>query len=425
MQALNTSALWTDQFAIPSHLGSDALPPEADVAIVGGGYTGLAAARRLARLGARPVVLERNSIGWGASSRNGGMTTTGLKESPQVLMRRYGSGLGRELWQASLASITCVENIIREENIECDFARCGSLALAYKPAHYEAMCRATEWMACELGYERENIPRSELGREIGTPVYHGGVLDRLSGGLHPAKYVAGLAQAAVRAGATLCAATDVRAVERRDGAFHVTTSAGDLRADEVLIATNGYTDGLIPSLRRRVIPIGSYIIATEPLPPVLREELSPHGRMFFDSKWFLYYFRLTPDGRMLFGGRASLSTDLDLTQSSRRLREAMTWVYPQLREAKITHSWTGHLGLTFDALPHIGRIGGLHYALGYSGHGVALATYLGEQVAELLAGIRTTSPFLEVPHPTRFFYRARPWFLPFLSAGLRAMDWLG
>ncbi len=421
---LKTECLWTEQAPPPPDLGADSLPERADVAIVGGGYTGLSAARALAKLGARAVVLERHFIGWGASSRNGGMTTTGVKEEPEGLFRRYGPRLGRELWQGALDAIACVETIVGEEGIECHFARCGSFEAACKPAHFEAMRRSVEWMKRELQHERQVVPPGELRREIGTDVYFGGVSDALSAGLHPAKYVFGLGRAAAQAGATLCANTEVQSIERRDGAFHLGTSAGQLRANEVLIATNGYTGPLTPALQPRVISIGSYIIATEPLPAAVQQELSPRNRMFFDSKWFLNYFRLTPDGRMLFGGRTRLTTQLDLRENARRLREVLVRAFPQLRDTPISHSWSGHLGLTFDTLPHLGRVNGLHYALGYSGHGVALATLLGMQAAELLAGRRTTSPFLEVTHPTHFFYRGQAWFLPFLEIGLRAIDWL-
>ena len=421
---LKPECLWTEQAPPPPDLGRDPLPERADVAIVGGGYTGLSAARQLAKLGAQAVVLEQNHIGWGASSRNGGMTATGVKEEPEALFRRYGPRLGRELWQGSVEAIACVETIVREEGIECNFARCGSFDAACKPAHFEAMRRSVAWMKRELNHEQRLVPRSEMRDEIGTDVYYGGVADPVSGGLHPARFVFGLGRAAARAGATLCGDTPVRAIERRDGAFHLDTGAGTLRANEVLIATNGYTGPLIPALQPRVISIGSYIIATAPLPPDVQREVSPRGRMFFDSKWFLNYFRLTPDGRMLFGGRTRLTPRLDLRENAPRLREGMVRVYPQLRDTPITHSWSGHLGLTFDTLPHLGRVNGLHYALGYSGHGVALGTYLGQQAGELLAGRRAASPFLEVKHPTHFFYRGQAWFLPFLEIGLRALDWL-
>jgi glycine/D-amino acid oxidase-like deaminating enzyme len=421
---LKTNPLWTEQAPPPPDLGMSLPPAQADVAIIGGGYTGLSAARALALAGAQAVVLEREHIGWGASSRNGGMTTTGVKEPPAGLYRRYGPRLGRELWQASLDAITCVEDLVRAEGIECDFARCGSFDGAVKPAHFESMRRNAEWVRRELNHEIIVVPRSEQRSEIGTDLYFGGVADPLSAGLHPARYVFGLGQAAARAGATLCGHAPVTALERRAGGFHVATAKGAVQAKDVLVATNGYTGPLTPKIRRRVVTIGSYIITTAPLPPDLQNSVSPRSRMFFDSKWFLNYFRLTPDGRMLFGGRTALTPKLDLAENARTLQRGMAQVYPQLAATPITHSWSGHLGLTFDTLPHIGRVDGMHYALGYSGHGVALATYLGAQVAELLSGRRATSPFLEIKHPTNPLYRGQAWFLPFLEAGFRALDWL-
>jgi glycine/D-amino acid oxidase-like deaminating enzyme len=195
-------------------------------------------------------------------------------------------------------------------------------------------------------------------------------------------------------------------------------------AQEVLVATNGYTDRLIPRLKARIFPVGSYIIVTEPLPPALQAEISPKGRMFYDSKWFLNYFRLTPDGRLLWGGRNNLSTNLDLQESARRLRQQMVRTFPQVQDIPTTHTWTGQLGLTFDLMPHIGRIDGVHYALGYCGHGLSIATYLGREAGLLLAGEKTSSPFAEIPHQTYFFYRHRPWFLPFAAHYYRFLDWV-
>lgn len=394
------------------------------MAIVGGGYTGLGAARWLARFGANVVVLERHNIAWGASSRNGGMALTGLKHGVSTLVRLFGTEVGRALWQGSIEGITAVEETLKEERIDCDFKRCGSLYAASKPRHFERMCRETEWLKAKLGYERVIIPKSQLRGELGTDVYHGGVVDPSSAGLHPAKYAVGLAVAADRAGATLCAETEVRAIESSNSAFTITTSKGSLRAKTVLIATNGYTEGLVPEIRRRVFPAGSYIIATEPLTEDLQEEISPRGRMIFDSKWFLNYFRLTPDGRMLFGGRTTISPDQDLTVSARLLREGMVRTFPALKDVAVTHSWTGHLGLTFDGLPHIGQVKGMYYALGYCGHGVALSAYLARHVAELMAGKRSSSVFMQIKHPTYFFYRRRPWFRPLVASALRVVDWL-
>ena len=178
----------------------------------------------------------------------------------------------------------------------------------------------------------------------------------------------------------------------------------------------------MPPVQRRVIPVGSYIIATEPLTPSLQQELSPRRRMFYDSRWFLKYFRVTSDGRMLMGGRTTISPDQDLDKSAGLLRRDMVRMFPQLANVALTHSWSGRLGVTFDAMPHIGRSDGVWYALGYGGHGVALSTLLADEVAGLIAGQRKHSIFFQIPHETRFFYRGQPWFRPLIGAGLRLLD---
>ena len=169
--------------------------------------------------------------------------------------------------------------------------------------------------------------------------------------------------------------------------------------------------------------IGSYVVVTEPLPIEVKKEISPKGHMFWDSKWFLNYFRITPDGRLLWGGRNNLSTNLDLHESARILTVQMRRAFPQLRDVPVTHSWTGQLGLTFDLMPHVGRVRGVHYVFGYGGHGLSLATYLGAEMGKLLTGEISASPFAEVPHQTMFFYRNDPWFLPFAAWYYRFLDW--
>jgi glycine/D-amino acid oxidase-like deaminating enzyme len=170
--------------------------------------------------------------------------------------------------------------------------------------------------------------------------------------------------------------------------------------------------------------VGSYIIVSEPLPKNLQNKLSPKGRMFYDSKNFLNYFRLTPDGRMLWGGRNDLSTDLDLNESASILTKQVCSIFPELNDVKFTHSWTGKLGITFDLMPHIGQINGIHYALGYGGHGLSIATYLGTELGLLLTGQKDRSPYEEISHQTMFFYKKEPWFLPFAAKYFRFLDWI-
>jgi glycine/D-amino acid oxidase-like deaminating enzyme len=395
-----------------------------DVAIVGSGYTGLNAARVLAQSGASVSVLDREAIGWGASSRNGGMATPGIKRPTEEIFRAYGEDKGKEFWKASLAAIDLLEEIVTTETIDCDWRRSGHVYLAYKASHFEGMRKRCAWYREKLGHEVTALGPRELGSEIGSKVFHGGLVDSYSGGLQPAKYVYGLARAVARHGAKLHERVAVERIVRNGKTFSVHTDRGVLEAGEVLVASNGYTDRLVPGLAARVFPVGSYIIVTEPLPPELQKELSPKGRMFYDSKNFLNYFRLTPDGRMLWGGRNDLSTNLDLARSAEILGAQLVHTFPQLRGVPLAHSWTGRLGITWDLMPHIGRIDGIHYALGYGGHGLAVATYVGTEVGKLLAGQITRSPFAEIPHPTRFFYRGSPWFIPLAARYYRLVDWL-
>src|SRR5574341_182363 len=417
-----TNPLWTEQYPRPAALPAAAPPDQVDVAIIGGGYTGLSAALHLAKSGASVAVLERETIGWGASSRNGGIVSPGLKQSIRKIFRMYGPEMGREFWQAGLDAIHLLDSLVREESIDCDWQPTGYAEMACKPAHFYHFQQQARWLKDHLGYEARAIPPSDLAGEIGSTFYHGALVGEVGGTLHPAKYVFGLARASARHGAILCEDAAVTALTRQASGFEVRTVRGVTRAKEVLAATNGYTDHLIPRLKPGVFAVGSYIITTEPLPADLQQKLDPQRRGFWDSKNFLNYWRLTPDGRMLWGGRNNLDPNLDLKASADNLRKQMLRVFPDLRDTAITHSWTGRMGITFDLMPHIGRVEGVLYALGYCGHGVAVSTYLGREVARLIGGEITRSPFAEIPHPAWFFYRKEPWFLPVAAAWYRVVD---
>jgi glycine/D-amino acid oxidase-like deaminating enzyme len=420
---MQTTNYWADDYPRPADLPTSELPDRVDVLIVGGGYTGLHAALVLRKAGASVAVLDQETIGWGASSRNGGMALTGMKMEMPAVFNRYGPELGRRFWDWSLAALDHLECTLVEEQIDCDYVRSGHLLLASKPQHYTAMAHELEWMRRELGYDGAwLLPKLEQRREIGTDEFYGGLGDSRSGGLHPAKYVFGLAQAAARRGVRLVERAQVTGVARQGARFAVGTSRGVVDAQEILVATNGYTSNAIPALRAGIFPVGSYIIVTEPLPPALQAEISPHGRMFFDSKNFLNYFRLTPDGRMLFGGRHDLSTGLDLLESARLMRRRMIEVFPQLGSVLVTHTWTGKLGVAFDLMPHAGRVEGIHYAYGYAGHGVSIAGHLGKEVGEIIAGKRRTTPFAEIHHPRFPFTRYDKLFLPLASKWFQALD---
>ena len=423
---MQKSPLWTDQFSRPNNIITSDIPSaETDIAIVGSGYTGLCAARILKKNGASVTVLDRNTIGWGASSRNGGMATPGLKQGIQKIHKIYGEKLAHEFWKISVDAIDLIDEIVTEHSIDCDWERNGHASLATKPSHAPRLKEYGSWLEKEFGHYQKYIPKHQIQDEIGSNTYYGALTDEISGGLHPSKYVFGLASAVSNLGVQLCENTAVTKIENNDSNnFKLITSKGDITAKKVIIATNGYTDRLVPKLKPLIFPVGSYIVVTEPLTNELQNIINPKRRMYYDSKWFLNYFRLTPDGRMLWGGRNDLSTDLDLDDSAKRLSKELYTVFPDLKDIPITHTWTGKLGITFDLMPHIGKTNGIYYAFGYGGHGLSIATYLGTEIGLMLAGKKDRSPFMEIPHDTTFFYRNRPWFIPFAARYFRFLDWI-
>jgi len=360
------------------------------------------------------------------------MVLTGLKLGVNKLISMCGRERTRRMYAASLDSINCVEQIVREEKIDCDFSRCGHLEVACKRRHFDDYAQQSEVIAREFDHQLRVVPRDELHGEIGSSIYHGGLVDEVSAGLNPARYVAGLAWAAVRAGAAICAKARVDTIERdaREGApgWRVTTSRGNLWARDVFVGTSGYTGAATPALRKKIIPIGSYIIATEVLPPALARELSPRNRMIYDSKNYLYYYRLTPDSRMLFGGRAAFfpETTDSIRRSAEILRRGLIQVYPQLRDTKVEYVWGGTLDFAFDIMPHAGQIDGIYFAVGYAGHGVAMATWQGQKMAEMIIGENPENPFVGIPFPGAplGLYNGNPWFLPFAGAWYKFLDWV-
>lgn len=411
---------WATMPVLPDR-GGRTLPETVDVAVVGGGYTGVAAGRKLALQGARTIVLEAHTLGWGASSRNGGIAHPGFKWGPLKLRKRYGPELARALYAETVQAADLVAGLIRDQGIDAELRYNGYLELAWAPSHaadFPAEAAGLE----DLGSPARVIPREALHEEIGTTAYHGGLAVDAGGVLHPAKWFAGLVGLAERAGAELHEHVRVKAIRRQaDGRFVVETDRGAILAGQVLVATNGYTDGAAPAVRRRVIPIGSYIIATEPLAADLARELSPTGRAYFDTRNFLSYWHVSADRRMVFGGRVSFFPTW-VGRTARLLHRRMLDVHPQLADARIEYAWGGKVALTMDRMPHVGRLGGVMYAVGYSGTGLVMSTWLGTRAAEWLGGgdppALAKLRFPLVPAP----YEGRPWFLPFVGEIFRAQD---
>lgn len=429
---IEESNYWLESVPEPAKGSAGPLPESVDVAIVGGGFCGLSAARALAKRGVRVALLEAETFGWGASSRNGGMVLTGMKLPVLALIGRYGREAVQRMYAASLEGIDLVEQIVREEGIDCHFSRCGHLEVACKQAHFDAYAEAAAQIQREFHHELRIVPKSEMRSEIGSDIYFGGMVDETSAGLNPAQYVSGLARAAQRTGACLFDHALVTRVSPQFAAgtrtFRMETSRGNLTAKEVILASGAYTTGATPALRRKIILIGSYIIVTEVLVEDLARELSPRGRMIYDSKHFLYYYRLTPDNRMLFGGRAAFFPESESTvrKSAELLRQGMIGVYPQLRDAKVEYVWGGTLDFTFDVMPHSGTLDGQYFAAGFAGHGVAAATWMGTKLANVICGDVDDNPFSKIAFPGAplGLRNGSTWALPLVGMYYRILDWL-
>jgi glycine/D-amino acid oxidase-like deaminating enzyme len=428
MSVLDRS-LWADTVAgFGAGAEAASLPSQVDVAVVGAGFTGLAAALALAKRGRKVAVLERHHVGWGASSRNAGMVLTGVKAPLSALLAR-GEETARRIDATSAAAIDLVARLADDEGFDCDFRRCGHLEVACSPAQFDVVKRATE-IQCELyGAEIRIVEKDALAEEIGSEAFAGGAVDPRSASVNPAKLVAGLATACRRAGASICENAGVERIERRSpGRRHsLVTARGEIAAGEVVLACGAYADAGAGGLRSRLVPIGSFVIATEPLDAELRRRLIPRDRMVFDSRHYLNYFRWTPDGRMLFGGRAAFAppSPATLERSAAILRREMVCAFPELDGARIDYRWGGSLDFTYDLLPHAGMLDGAHFAVGYAGHGVAMATYLGTRLGERIAGVEVDDPFFDIPIPHAPLRASflTPVLLPLVGAWYKLMDW--
>jgi glycine/D-amino acid oxidase-like deaminating enzyme len=422
---MKLSSYWLDTAEPSGDYRRTPVPEDVDVAIVGGGLTGTSAAVQLRKQGASVALLEAHTVGWGASGRNGGMATTGLAIGFSTALKRYGGERASAMFRSYNKAIDSIESLVEEHGIDCDFERSGKLTLAYRPSHYEDMCKTREALARLADHHVITVPKSKLRTEIGTDHYHGATVDPLAAGLHVGKFVHGLARVAVELGAHVCENAGVSEIRRASGTGHVVqTTRGRVRAKQLLIATSGYTGAPTPWLRRRVIPVGSFIIVTEPLPREVLDRILPNRRMASDSKNLIYYFRITPDDRLLFGGRARFtlsSPDADV-KSGRILRKAMVKLFPYLARTRIDYTWGGLVDLSMDQMVHAGERDGLFYSVCYSGHGVQMATYMGQQMAKFMAGDREANIWSGIKFPPVPGHFGRPWFLPIIGAGARALD---
>lgn len=396
-----------------------------DVLVVGGGITGSAAALALAKKGARVVLCEAGTVGQAASGRNGGHCNNGFAQDYASLSQRIGVELANRLYLAFDAGVDTVERLVKEESIDCDFARRGKLKLAAKPEHFDKLARSQALLAKSVDPDTRLVTKAELRDEIGSDRYHGGLIYEKSAGLHVGRYVRGLATAAQARGAHIFERAPVVGLQRESGGAYVArTPRGEIRASQVLLASGISQVGPFGWIRRRIVPVGAFIIVTEPLTTERLDRLLPTRRNATDTKNFVNFFRVTPDNRILFGGRARFATSNPRSdeKSGMILRQQMISVFPELADVRIDYCWGGMVDMTANRLPRAGERDGVYYSMGYSGHGTHMATLMGTLMAEIMDGRADLNPWKDFDWPAIPGHFGKPWFLPFVGAWYRLKD---
>ncbi|WP_170984181.1 NAD(P)/FAD-dependent oxidoreductase [Rhodoligotrophos defluvii] len=415
---------WWDAAPLRREEIQQPLPQSAEIVIVGSGFTGLSAALTLARAGRDVVILDQDSIGAGASTRNFGMLGRQYKYDLLTLISRFGIERAKTLYAACNEAFAFVNALIEREGIDCFHAPSGRFVAANTPAHFDALEKELAARRELFGHQFHMVRRAEQGEELGTAQFVGGAVIPEHRMVHPGLFHRGLSERVARAGASFHAQTRVVGIERQGAGWLVQTDRGPIAARELIVATNGYTGSATPWLRRRIVPIRAYMIATEPLDPALLASVLPSRRGFHDCARDMQYARISPDGtRLLFGAMTGEQHD-DLTDVAAALHRRMLALFPQLGPVRLSHVWTGQCGGTFDFFPHRGQHEGMHYALGYCfGAGMPFGTYLGDAVARGILGEEAVTALDFPTMPTNPLYWGRPWFLPFYLRFQKWLDW--
>jgi glycine/D-amino acid oxidase-like deaminating enzyme len=393
-----------------------------DVAIIGAGFTGLSAARKLAREGVSVAVLEADHVGAGGSGRNGGHLNNGVAHGYADAKAHLGAEQAHRLYHAYDRSIDMIEDVIREETIDCDFRRSGKLKLASKPSHVDGLKANFDLIHREVDPDTRWLSKSDLAGEVGGDAFHGGMLYEKSAMMHMGKYVQGLGTAAARHGAQIWENAAVTARDKTATGWRLSTAKGTIEAARVIAATGAYGGRVKGSplgyFRRRIISVGSFIIATRPLTPEEIKQTVPGNRTYVTSMNIGNYFRLSPDNRLIFGGRARFSATSDQqsdAKSGEILRASMERLFPHLKGIQIDYCWGGLVGMTQDRYPRAGEADGMIYGMGYSGHGAQMSTLLGQSLADLAMGRTDTNPLAGMDWPKIPMHSGKPWFLPLVG----------
>ncbi|GAB5095641.1 MULTISPECIES: FAD-binding oxidoreductase [unclassified Caballeronia] len=389
-----------------------------DVAVIGGGFTGLSAALALAKRGASVAVFDAGKMGGGASGRNGGQCNTGVAQDYAALRSQLGVERAQGCYRAYAAAVDTVERLIREEGIDCDYVSTGKLKLASKPHHLAHIERTAELIRREVDPDIDVLTREQVRGEVQSDSFHGGLLQRHGGQMHMGKFAAGLANAAVRQGAKLFEHAEVRGITKEDGGFRVDTARGAVSAKQVLIATGPSKHGPFSWYRRRLAPVGSFIIVTAPLPAEELARILPKRRSYTTSRLMHNYFRVTPDARLLFGGRArfTASERPSDAKSGRILQDNLAQMFPSLASVGIDYCWGGLVDITADRLPRAGQHDGIYFSMGYSGHGTQMSTHMGQVMADVMNGKADANPWRDFDWPAIPGHTGKPWFLPLVGA---------
>ncbi len=401
------------------------VPPESEVAIIGAGYAGLATALELSKLGIEATVLDAAEPGYGASTRSGGLVGGSNSIKKPLVAKAPSPERAAEMMADAADGFYLLEKIIQEESIDCGWARTGRFTGAISKKHFTAQQKQAAAMNESANAGAYTVPRERQREEIGSDYYHGGLVVEEAAHLHPALYYAGLKQACDERGVRICAKAGVTGLEQNGSGWSLSTKRGDVTARDVVVATNGYTGDLTPGFKRRLLPISAYIIATEELPPDLLASISPKNRSFVETLRIVPFFRLSPDGtRLVFGSRVKWR-DLTAAEMAPLIFDRAVERIPELADYKITHAWNGNVALTIDEQPHVGKLEGMHYALGCNGSGVAQMTYMGTQLARKIAGVANyRCAFDTEEFPTHPLYNGdKSLLVPMVGNYLRLRDW--
>ena len=427
---MKLDSYWTDSAAAFAPTPRD-MPTRVDVAVIGGGFTGLSAGLAFAKRGAAVAVFEAgNRVAAEASGRNGGHVNNGLAVDYADVAAKVGPERARGWYHAYDAAVETVARVVRDEAIDCDFLRNGKLKLAIRPNQLDALRRSAERLVQDgVDTDVEVFDAQRVRSEVGSERFHGGLLYKRSAQMHMGRFAHGLATAAERHGASLHTGTSVLSLERlgRSHEHRLLTSRGVVTARQVLLATGASRHGGYASfgwLRRRIVPIGSFIIVTEPLGAERAQALLAGRRTYTTVANIHHYFRLTADHRLVFGGRArfAVSNKQSDPASGEILRAGLAETFPQLGPVRIDYCWGGLVDMTQDRLPHAGEHDGLYYSMGYSGHGTQMSVHMGERMAALMSGEPDANPWQGRDWPAIPGHFGPPWFLPAVGLYYRLKD---